>query len=595
MGRIPGSGADSGLAPVDVTVEGLEVVQAVQEPGNSVALVAGKSTVLRAYLGTSSPSAVTVRGVLKVAVDSSSIPFLIPSLNEVLVDPGEDGATQAKRDDSQKSLNFLLPGEATVAGSVNLALESIESVDDSSDTSLSGSSYLSVSFLPGLPLRLRVLGIRYTDPAAPGSEFVPSQRDVDLVFSWLRRAYPIADLQATYAVVDANHTWPFTATQVNAQLAAIREQDIQTGTDQRTHYYGLVSDGPGGLRFMRGRASGIPGSPNPAVVASGPTGTRSFGWDHDGVYGDWYTAHELGHTFGRRHPGFCRQSVDDAAYPHAGGQLADPASKAYVGFDVGDGAALVPMAALPGADWHDVMSYCDNQWLSHYTYEGIRQRLAAEDALGGGQDEGVEDMGMGGIRRSQIVATINLAKGTGRIEYVQPVADAASSAENATGDAEATVRIHGAGDTVLAEHPAAVRFESCMEDEDSSGFIDVTVPIPDETEAVSIVYEGSVIATYSRRGRPSALSGMRALRSPEAHVSGLEWSSAEAEDPQVTYTVQVSRDQGERWETLAAGRPNPFVRFQSRDFPGVASLRVRVIATDGFESTAVSEEDIELD
>ena len=30
------------------------------------------------------------------------------------------------------------------------------------------------------------------------------------------------------------------------------------------------------------------------------------------------------------------------------------------------------MRALPGTAWHDVMTYCDNQWLSSFTYDGIR-------------------------------------------------------------------------------------------------------------------------------------------------------------------------------------------------------------------------------
>ena len=29
-------------------------------------------------------------------------------------------------------------------------------------------------------------------------------------------------------------------------------------------------------------------------------------------------------------------------------------------------------------DWHDVMTYCDQQWISKYTYDGIFDRLAAE-------------------------------------------------------------------------------------------------------------------------------------------------------------------------------------------------------------------------
>ena len=35
-----------------------------------------------------------------------------------------------------------------------------------------------------------------------------------------------------------------------------------------------------------------------------------------------------------------------------------------MGWDAGDAALGVPMAALPGVTWRDVMTYCENQWMS---------------------------------------------------------------------------------------------------------------------------------------------------------------------------------------------------------------------------------------
>jgi hypothetical protein len=117
---------------------------------------------------------------------------------------------------------------------------------------------------------------------------------------------------SAHTTIDATSAWPFACGDVNAQLSAIRGLDVAGGTDRRTHYFGLVSDGAG---FMRGCASGIPQTPDPTTVASGPTGNSGFSWDTDGCYGDWYTGHELGHTFGRFHPGFCGETHDDSSYP----------------------------------------------------------------------------------------------------------------------------------------------------------------------------------------------------------------------------------------------------------------------------------------
>ncbi|MFL6333272.1 MAG: hypothetical protein ACJ754_08030 [Pyrinomonadaceae bacterium] len=119
--------------------------------------------------------------------------------------------------------------------------------------------------------------------------------------------------------------------------------------------------------FMRGGASGLPDVPDPTAVASGPAGDPEGGWDTDGSYGDWYGAHELAHTFGRLHPGFCDgNSEDDAEFPFKDGQLSN-GNGAFVGFDIGDEQHGIPMQALPGSRWHDVMTYCERQWISSYT------------------------------------------------------------------------------------------------------------------------------------------------------------------------------------------------------------------------------------
>ena len=81
------------------------------------------------------------------------------------------------------------------------------------------------------------------------------------------------------------------------------------------------------------------------------------------------------------HAEFCGAG-GGAPYPFTDGQLSN-ADGAFVGFDVGDIANGLPLRALPGTAWHDVMSYCVNQWISSFTYTGIRTRLVAEDGMAG--------------------------------------------------------------------------------------------------------------------------------------------------------------------------------------------------------------------
>src|SRR5262249_41380526 len=136
------------------------------------------------------------------------------------------------------------------------------------------------TFTAGAPLRVRILGVRYQYGNPPATH-VPAALDFGLINSWLRRAYPVAQVLSSQAIIDATATPPFGCGDINAQVAAIRALDIGAGTDKRTHYFGLVADG--GF-FMRGCAAGIPQTPDPTTVASGPTGPATWGWDFDGSY-----------------------------------------------------------------------------------------------------------------------------------------------------------------------------------------------------------------------------------------------------------------------------------------------------------------------
>jgi hypothetical protein len=576
---------------IHVTYEALELAQAIQEPRNSVTLVAGKVTVARLYLG--GPATVRVRGTIDVKTGTGTT-FSVPSLNEIAIDPALNNVLDAKRHDMSRSLNFLLPPQATVVGAATFRIASLVDPTTGTVAAVSSSVATTAIFVAGAPLRLRLLGIRYQN-ATGSTTAIATQRDVDLIFSWLRRAYPIPRLDATYAIVNANKRWPFAATDINAQLAAIRRQDIAAGTDRRTHYFGVVSDAIG---FMRGRASAIPASADPSAVASGPTGAVGYAWDTDGSYGDWYTGHELGHTFGRMHPGFCGETHDDASYPYQDGQLADGTSLKFVGIDTGDSAVAIALAALPGQEWHDLMTYCDKQWISAYTYEAIRTRLLAEDALGtgtAGLGPGTKATGMADTRGFvNVVATLNLSTGTGEIQYLNPVPPETGEDYDVPADGTAALRARNRSGAIVEEIRVPYRLQSCAEDEPQTALIDAVVCMPRDVATLSLIHEGREVDTFRRGQRLSRVLDVRAHRADGTRGKAIVWESAEANDPSITYSVQISRDAGETWETIATGIPDPAVTVEPADYPGTAELRVRVTATDGFEVTDFSETMIPL-
>ena len=361
-----------------VQVDAIEVTQAIQDLSQSIPLLAGKSTVVRVYLSNYSAGAITVHGELALRRAPGDVPVIVASASSALLDPAAAGDLAGARNDASRSLNFVVPYECTSVGPLAITVARVTDTATGVAVSLGKERRPIVAFIASPPLRVRILGIRYQMGDPPVS-YIPRDVDFDLLKSWLARAYPTGEVIASQAIVDTVTPPEFSCGDVNTQLAAIRALDMSAGADSKTHYYGLVGDG--GF-WMRGCSAVPVAAPGPSAVGSGPAGTPygSFSWDGDSSYADWYGGHEIGHTFGRQHPGFCGETQNDLQhYPFPNGQLGG-AANSFVGFDVGDPVQGLPMAALSGQAWHDVMTYCEYEWLSPYTYRGILDRLIAEDA-----------------------------------------------------------------------------------------------------------------------------------------------------------------------------------------------------------------------
>ena len=260
-------------------------------------------------------------------------------------------------------------------------------------------------------------------------------------------------------------------------------------------------------------------------------GNGTWGWDFDGSYGDWYTGHELGHTYGRRHPGFCGESASDLDnYPFANGQLAN-SNTSFAGFDVGDPTNGLAMAALPGTQWHDVMTYCSFQWLCAYTYLGVRRRLAGEEALPSGPAPGAPGpapgpSGTGGRpdgrfpRQSEpttpevgpapetvlvsVVTTANLTKREGQIQFVNPLKQGTPTLPSEKTDA--TLRVKGSRGKVLATYPVEVKLNSELEPgQDREGIVDAVVAVSLAARSIELLIGSKVADAYQVGGGPPAV------------------------------------------------------------------------------------------
>jgi hypothetical protein len=606
-------------------LDGIEVTQSVQDLAQSVPLIAGKATVVRVFLGNSTAAPMTVRGRIAVRRGPDDPVTVVASIANAVLDPAHAGDVPAQRNRLGRSLDFALPQAVTGDGPLTVALSAVIDVGTGAPVAVGCRREPAVWFHRSPPLRIRVLGMRY---ALGGVTHVPSTLDVDFLFSWLRRAYPVGQLVQSQSVVTAIPAAPFDVDDINAQVAAIRAIDVDAGEDNRTHYYGFVSDV--GF-FMRGGAA-VPPTADPTAIASGPTGATRFPWDTDGSYGDWYAGHELGHTFGRRHPGFCGESPDDLAdYPFPGGTLAGR-DDSFCGYDVGDPALGLPRAVLPGLDWTDVMTYCDDEWLSPYTYQGIRTRLLEEDALGSRPAAGAAPAfdataaeavaagaggrpdprggppvpeaprpddsrdpgrvgGTGSLPRPtvvSVVATVDPTRRSGRIAHVHPVPSTAPTAPDPS--SPFALRVLGADGTALATTPVPVTPQS-REDPGAgaTGLVAVAIALPAGAAALELRTGDRPLDVF-RAADPGGTEPSAPLRG-EVSGSDVVLDLGREARPGTGYVVQVS-DDGRRWRAVALGGGARFAvdRREARD----GSLRVRVTQTDGFTSTVVAERTIRV-
>ncbi len=579
------AGPDAG-GPILLLCDGVEVTQAIQDMPHSVPLVAQKRTVARVYLSVAGPDAVTVSGVIRVRrVGSSGLGTAIRAQAPLTIEPALNGNLRVKRESETRSLNFILPRQVLTAGQWEVRLSSLNRVQPHRALLVPIGASRTITFTASPPLRVRLVGIRYQ---SAGASVDPTPLDFTLIQSWLGRAYPVPGVEWSQVTVDGPSAWPFQAPEINAFIRGLRATDVAGGVDARTHYYGLVADNSA-ANFMRGLASGIPTTPDPTTVASGPCGGSTFGWDTDGSYGDWYTGHELGHTFGRFHAEFCGAG-GGAPYPFTDGQLSN-ADGAFVGFDVGDIANGLPLRALPGTAWHDVMSYCVNQWISSFTYGGIRTRLIAEDGMAGQALPAARKRagarragGRGGAMPSgtiHVVATLNVTQRTGDLRHVTPVAalppgQAAlasgrprrrAAARGAIAAPTVVLRVFGKADAPIAEFVAPFIPDACRDaGDDVTGSIDAFVPGASAATRLELVLDGAVVDTFAAGATaPPAVSnirgsapaaGVRKRRGParaSARAGGPDTADADG-DPVLSWTAVAPARAGARKASRGAAR-----------------------------------------
>ena len=551
--------AGSGPPPgPDMKVNAIEVTQAIQDLNNSVDLVAGKQTYVRVHV--SSP--VTIGNVFATLSGRHGFVNLNPVLN-----PGNPGSQITVRPSPDRgqindSFWFELPSSWTAAGSLTLTA-SLDPNNAKNDPNLvNNTSSVTVNFQETPPLRLKIVDVQYT---SGGNTYLASNFHMDMLESWLRRAYPISSLQVTRTTFTYPTAGLPDVDTLHGYLAFIKLLNIIfSGEDGRIVYYGMVDDGGG---FMRGKAASIPGT-----IAAGPTGTGNWGWDFDGSYGDWYGGHEIGHTRGRYHAEFCG-ATGGAPYPYPNGRIS-PAltgNTAIYGFDILTHAIYDP-------NWKDVMTYCSNEWMSDFTYEGIRSYLDGTGFLT------VQPAAVTANQFLAVEGMANLSDNTAHLDNVSLITQTNTIPLPTPGNW--TIALVGSANNDLATYPFSPK--ELTDSDPGTGkpaVIAEVVPWSDGTVRVEIRLGNQVVASRSASAHAPTVTLTEPTPGTQLNAGPFQvsWTGSDQDGDPLTYSLLYSNDSGVTWQSLATGLTGSGIQLNTNQLPGGSGM-LRVVASDGFLS-----------
>lgn len=592
----------SALPQINLRVTGMEVTQAVQNLTNSVRLVKGKRTFVRLYVQSDGAAVSGVTATL-------AAPALGFGATLVPVNPAGTTITVVgapNRNSINQSFLFELPWNWTQQSSLALRADLNPYHAPLEPNYGDNSSSVTASFSNSPQLSVQFFRLNY--PMGGSTQKPRISADILKTYSWIMRAYPIGgsigqNFKPTLWDVDGGSKLAGWVNRTSSDC-----DDVEDDQDDRalcasyytngwlnyyrehgwvpnttSFYYGMIAD-TGGF-FPRGQALYNKTSVGPSGTPCSPF-SLGCGWDTDGSYADWYAGHEIGHSLGRNHPSpsasLCGNSASDAGYPYANGQLSSGAAT-YFGFDAGDGGFGIAKAVYPGTSWYDVMSYCSNQWISNYTYEGMYSAMIANPSEP--PADARPRLQVAGDFLS-VAGVINATAGSGGFARVQRTSSVASIPPIAPGGY--TIQQLNAQGNVLTSAGFTPHNEA---ESDLLGFSQV-LNFALGARSVRVVRDSDskVLMGRAISANPPSISNV-ALQGAPNPVSGvvtLGWTASDPDGDALTFDIFYSRDGGATFQPAKMGATGSSTTLDTATLGGSGNAILRVVASDGVNTAAAS-------
>jgi hypothetical protein len=324
-------------ADLNLKIDGVHLIQVTQDYAGTVPMLSNKPALLRVF-GVANQCN-TARPKVRVTLSTGTVFNIDMNSGEQSVRLSPDQSTLVSSWNVTVPANHLQPG-LTVVAEIDPDNAVAEANESDNRFPASGARAVDVKVAPTVGLRLV--------PVTQGN--LTGSAPIEAFMELSTKLHPVGiydvDVRLPYttslgALSSGGNNW-------GALLGEIR--NLRTTDTSNRHYYGVVK-----VSYT----SGVAG------VAYVP-GFAGLGWDYQ-PSGGRVMAHELGHNFGRAHTPCGGPAGVDPNYPNTGNYVGG-----YIGvygFDMADGTLKASNI------FTDVMGYCNNQWISDYTYVGMMSWL----------------------------------------------------------------------------------------------------------------------------------------------------------------------------------------------------------------------------
>lgn len=550
----------------------MEVVQATQTFDTSVPLVADKASVVRAFIGIPglTGSAVSVTGKLIARRPGGAF---VGSIDQTASLDLSAAWPQARLRENG-ALNFRIPDAWTAAGYVTFELAKI-AVNGGAPTACLACAR-TAHFRPVRPLNLVLAPYIY-------NQETPSQVP-DLLLTpmgslqWMNNIYPLSgEFPAQGAGVRILRYLPLAATnfkshsedgkflnELEAMRLLLRSQN-PSWPDFRL--MGLVSCAHcGGAAPYNGRvlysymAAQSTSTPDPASFE---------------IYGSTM-AHELGHSFDRRHAGNAHNEAAgggyDANFPFAHGGIGDPGVATITNWWDPERRFMEPGNPF-GNHEHDLMSYGHGlpgdtgAWISPYTYKALFAKLTAPEAAAVAPQPPAREVLV-------VIGHVD-ANGQPSLRPFWRLTTSLISSAGLSGDYRVEL-LNARGEVMLTHY-----FDATETGAGDTRLFSELVPWVAETREIRLSGPDGELSRQTVSARAPWVRVNEPRYNTGRSQLSVSWSAGDADRDPLTFAVLYSDGKGKAWLPVADGVRGSSVDVDTRLLPGSATARLRVIVSDG--------------